>query len=447
MTELIDLSALTAQAGRLVEAARAAGADAADAVAVRSVNQVVSVLTGKVEKVEHAENDEFGLRVFVGDRNATISATFGADVDELAARVVAMARVATPDRFAGLADRARLATELPDLDLVDGTIVTTDDLAGRAKSLEEAARDVPGVTNVAGTSAYWARSGMALVTSHGFSGAYETSNHGHSISAIAGSGTGMERDWDSSYALHVSDLESAEDVGRRAGERAVRRLNPRQVATQTGTVVYEQRIASTILSSLASAISGGAIARRASFLKESLGSRIFAPGIRVTDDPTLKRRPGSRPCDAEGVAADPIDLIDDGVLTSWILDSATARELGLATNGRAARGTGAPGPAASNLLLHPGRQSPDELIAAIGTGLYVTDFIGHGANIVTGDLSRGAAGFWIENGELAYPVSEITIAGHLRDMFLRLTPADDIVYRGAFNAPTLAIEGLTIAGR
>jgi PmbA protein len=447
MSELVNLAALTEQAEKLVAAARAAGADAADAVALRSVNQVVSVLNGKVEKVEHAENDEFGLRVFVGDRNAIISATLGADVGELAGRAVAMAKVATADRFAGLADPALLAREVADLDLLDETPVTASALAVRALAMETAAREVAGVTNSSGAAAYWARGGLALVTSHGFSNAYETSGHGHSIAAIAGTGTAMERDWDSSSKSHLADLEPAEIIGRRAGERAVRRLNPRQVTTQVGTVVYEQRLASGILGSLASAISGGAIARGASFLKDQLGKAIFSPSIRITDDPLRRRGSGSRPFDGEGITTGALDIIEGGVLTSWLLDSATARELGLVSNGRASRGTGAPGPSASNLLLHPGRTSPEELIAAVGTGLYVTDFIGHGANIVTGDLSRGAAGFWIENGEIAYPVSEITIAGNLRDMFLHLTPANDIVFRGAYTAPTLAIEGLTIAGR
>ncbi|WP_237154543.1 TldD/PmbA family protein [Oryzibacter oryziterrae] len=447
MSELVDLQALTEMADRLVKAALAAGADAADAVSARSVNQVVSVLKGNVEKVTHSENDEFGLRVFVGDRNATISATLGADVKELAARAVTMAKIATPDPFAGLADKLRLTHDFPDLDLLDETPVSSADLVIRGRALEAAAMDVPGVTNITGASAYWARGGAALVTSHGFAGAYETSSHGHSVAAIAGSGTSMERDWDSSGKSHLSDLEDATLVGRRAGERAVRRLNPRQVSTQQATIVYDPRVATSILGALSGAISGSSIARGSSFLKSKLGQRVLSPSIRITDDPLRPRGPGSRPFDGEGLASVALDIISDGVLNCWLLDSATARELGLASNGRAARGSGAPGPGATNMLLHPGEQSPDELIKAIGTGLYVTDFIGHGANLVTGDYSRGASGFWIEDGELAYPVAEITVAGNLADMFQRITPANDIEFRSAFTAPTLAIEGLTIAGR
>lgn len=447
MSDLVDLDQLIGQAARLVEAARAAGADAADAVAVRSVNQVASILKGKVEKIEHAENDDFGLRVFVGDRNATISATLGSDVEALAARAVAMARAAPPDRFAGLADSSLLATTWPDMDLLDETPVSSTDLAERGRAIEAAALAVEGVTNTTGASAYWARGGMALVTSSGFSGAYESSGHGHSVSAIAGTGTGMERDWDSSSKSHVGDLESAEVVGRRAGERAVRRLNPRKIATQTATVVYDPRVATSLIGALVGAISGASIARRSSFLKDRLGQQLFGSKIRVTDDPLRRRGPGSRPFDGEGVGAAPLELIENGVLQTWLLDSATARELGLQTNGRAGRGTGSPSPSSTNVLLHPGEQSPAELMASIGTGLYVTDFIGHGANLITGDYSRGAAGFWIENGEFAYPVAEITVAGNLLDMFRELVPADDIEFRSAFTAPTVAIGGLTIAGR
>jgi PmbA protein len=447
MTELVDLAALTAEAGRLVEAARAAGADAADAVAVKSVNQVVSVRLGKVEKVEHSENDDFGLRVFVGDRNATISATRGADVAELAARAVAMAKAAPPDRWSGLADPARLARDIPDLDLLDPTVPATVDLVARAVAAEDAARAVPGVTNSNGSGAFWSRSGAALATSHGFSGAYETSRHGHSVSVIAGEGTGMERDWESSAKVHLADVEDAGSVGRKAGERTVRRLAPRKLDTRTATIVYDPRVSTSLLGALTGAISGAAIARGTSFLKDRLGQRILPAGMTITDDPHRRRGLGSRPFDGEGLAAQAIDLVADGVLATWLLDSATARELGLVSNGRASRGLGTPSPGATNVLMHPGDRTPEELIRDVGEGLYVTDFIGHGSNLITGDYSRGASGFWIENGELAYPVSEVTVAGNLADMFPRILRADDIEFRGSYTAPTVAIEGLTIAGR
>ncbi len=344
MSELVDLAALTAQAERLVAAARAAGADAADAVAVRSVNEVVSLRLGTVEKVEHSENDDFGLRVFVGQSNATITATLGGDVAELAERAVAMAKAAPPDRYAGLADPDRLARSFPELDIFDSTLPGTDELVARARAAEDAGRAVHGVTNSNGASAYWSRAGAALVTSHGFTGAYQTSRHGHSVSVIAGEGTGMERDWDSSGKVHVADLETPEVVGRRAGERTVKRLNPRQLGTRTATIVYDPRVSTSILGALTGAISGAAIARKTSFLKDKLGERILPAGFRVSDDPKRPRGLASRPFDGEGLPSDAFDLVTDGVLNTWILDSATARELGLSSNGRAGRGTGSPGP-------------------------------------------------------------------------------------------------------
>jgi PmbA protein len=264
---------------------------------------------------------------------------------------------------------------------------------------------------------------------------------------IAGTGTGMERDWESSGKTHLADLEDPAAVGRKAAERAVRRLSPRRIETRTATIVYDPRVSTGLVGALTGAISGSAIARGTSFLKERLGQRVFAPGIRITDDPRRLRGPATRPFDGEGLAGEAMDLVEDGILMTWILDSATARELGLATNGRAARGLGSPSPSPTNVLLHPGDRTQAELLRDVGTGLYVTDFIGHGSNLVTGDYSRGASGFWIENGELTYPVSEITVAGNLTDMFARMVPANDLDDRGAFVTPTVAIEGLTIAGR
>jgi PmbA protein len=288
---------------------------------------------------------------------------------------------------------------------------------------------------------------MVLVTSTGFSGAYLGSRHGVSMQAIAGEGTGMEQDYDFSSALHAADLAAPADIGRTAGERAVRRLNPRKAATKPVPVVFDPRIAGSLIGHLATAVNGSAIARKTSFLKDRLGQQIFASGIRVIDDPLRPRGLRSHPFDAEGVAGKRRALVDDGTLTSWILDSATARELGLETTGHAQRGVSStPSPGASNLHLEPGRATPAELIADIEEGLYVTDLIGMGANMVTGDYSRGASGFWIAHGELTYPVSEITIAGHLDDIFRSLTPANDLVFRFGINAPTVRIEGLTVAG-
>jgi PmbA protein len=287
-----------------------------------------------------------------------------------------------------------------------------------------------------------------LVTSSGFHGAYLTSHHGLSMSAIAGEGTAMERDYDFSSALHTADLESAERIGRTAGERAVARLNPRKVATKRVPIVFDRRVAGGLVGHLASAINGSAIARKTSFLRDKLGQRLFAPGVRIIDDPLRRRGLRSRPFDGEGVAAKPLAVIDDGVLKSWFLDCATARELNLTTTGHAHRGvSSAPSPGPTNLHLEPGTQSPEQLIADIAEGFYVTELIGMGVNGVTGDYSRGASGFWIENGTIGYPVSEVTIAGNLVPMYAGLVPANDLEFRYGTNAPTVRLEGLTVAGR
>jgi PmbA protein len=321
-------------------------------------------------------------------------------------------------------------------------------LEARAKDAEAAGLAVRGVSKSGGASASAGIGGMVLVTSHGFHGAYLSSRQSLSMTAIAGEGTAMERDYDFSSTLHGADLDSPDRIGHTAGERAVQRLNPRKVSTMKVPVVFDRRVAGSLVGHLASAANGSAVARKTSFLRDKLGERLFKHGIRIVDDPLRKRGLRSRPFDAEGVAAKPLAVIDDGVLTSWFLDSATARELKLATTGHAHRGvSSAPSPGPTNLHLAPGSQTPDELMADIAEGFYVTDLIGMGVNGVTGDYSRGASGFWIENGKLSYPVSEVTIAGHLLAMFASLTPANDLEFRYGTNAPTIRVEGLTVAGR
>ena len=451
MPSPFDQSSLTEIAERLVAAALRHGADAADAVAVRGISQSIDVRDGSVEESQRSEGDNVGLRAFVGRRQAVVSTNDlsgqGDGVDAIAERVVAMARAAPEDRFAGLADPAFLARDLPDLDLLDEALPTVRDLEELARAAELAATAIKGVTKSGGASASAGRGGMVLVTSGGISGAYLGSRHGISIEAIAGEGTGMERDYDFSSARHGADLEAAEKIGRSAGERAVKRLNPRKVSTRRVPVVYDQRVAFSLVGHLSSAINGSALARKTSFLQNAHGERIFADGITIIDDPLRPRGLRSQPFDVEGVAASRRALVENGVLKSWILDCASARELGLTTTGHAQRSvSGVPSPGATNLHLEPGRASPQELIAGIEDGLYVTDLIGMGANIVTGDYSRGAAGFWIEHGELTFAVSEVTIAGHLRDIFRTLTPANDLVFRQGTNAPTVRVEDLTVAG-
>ncbi len=449
MPSLLDQSDLADLAQRLVSAAQRAGADQADALVVRSVSLSVEVRDGAVEESQRSEGDDLGLRVLVGHKQAVVSTNDlkGNGFDALAERAVAMARAAPEDRFAGLADAALLASTFPPLDLLDPDMPGVDVLEARARAAEAAALAVAGVSKSAGASASAGIGGMVLVTSHGFHGATIGSRHSIAMSAIAGSGTGMEQDYDFSSTLHAADLDSAEAIGRRAGERAVKRLNPRKVATRRVPVVFDSRISGSLVGHLASAANGAAIARKTSFLREKLGQKIFASGIDIIDDPLRQRGLRSRPCDAAGVAGPRRKMVDDGVLTTWLLDCATARELGLETTGHAQRGVSStPSPGPSNLHLAPGSQSPDQLIADITDGFYVTDMIGMGVNLVTGDYSRGASGFWIENGQRTYPVSEVTIAGHLFDMFASLTPANDLTFRYGTNAPTLRVEGLTVAG-
>jgi PmbA protein len=449
MSSLLDQSALTDLAERLTAAARRAGADTADALAVRSVSLAVEVREGAVEESERSEGDDVGLRVFVGRRQAVVSTNdIKADVSQLAERAVAMARVAPEDPFAGLADPARLARDIPDLDLLDPDLPTIAILEERAKRAESAGLAVKGVTKSGGASASAGIGGMVLVTSDGFRGAYLSSGQSISMTAIAGEGTAMERDYDYSSVLHGADLDPAEKVGRSAGERTVERLNPRKVETKRVPVVFDRRVAGSLVGHLAGAINGASVARKTSFLKDRLGQRLFKPGISVIDDPRRMRGLRSRPFDAEGVETKRLAVVEDGVLVSWFLDSATARELGLATTGHAQRGvSSSPSPGASNLHLSPGADAPEALIADIAEGFYVTDLIGMGVNQVTGDYSRGASGFWIENGKRSYPVSEVTIAGSLLDMFQGLSPANDLEFRFGTNAPTVRVEGLTVAGR
>jgi len=450
MTSLLDQSSLTDLAESLVRAARKAGADAADAVALRSVSAAVEVRDGAVEESERSESDDLGLRVFVGRRQAVVSTNDikGTGPAALAERAVAMARVAPDDPYAGLADAERLTKTFPDLDLVDPDIPATAHLEKLAREAEQAGLAVKGVTKSGGASASAGIGGMVLVTSHGFSGAYLGSRHSLSMMAIAGEGTGMERDYEFSSKTHAADLDSPEQVGRVAGERTVKRVNPRKVSTRKVPVIFDPRVAGSLIGHLASAANGSSVARKTSFLREKMGEQIFAPGIRIIDDPLIVRGQRSHPFDGEGVSGQRMAIVEDGVLKSWFLDSATGRELGMPTTGHASRGVSSPpSPGPSNLHLEAGSITPEQLIAETGESLYVIDLIGMGVNLVTGDYSRGIAGFWIENGRLSYPVSEVTIAGHLSDMFRTLTPANDLQFRYGTNSPTVRIEGLTIAGQ
>lgn len=447
MTSAIDSDTLLSRASELIDLAKAAGADKADAVVVRSRSRSVTVRLGKVEGTEASESDDFSLRVFVGNRVASVSANPGFDMKTLAERAVAMARVSPEDPYVCLADEKDLAQTYPDLELFDPTDVPTDSLREAALETEQAALDVDGVTNSSGAGASGGMGGLVLVTSHGFSGSYMASRFGRSVSVIAGEGTKMERDYDFDSRLYFADLDDASTIGRRAGERVVKRINPRQVDTVSNvTVVFDPRIARGFVGHIAGAINGAAVARKTSFLRDRMGEQVLKSGLTITDDPLVVRGSSSRPFDGEGVSGERLAMIEDGVLKHWFLSTGTGRELGLPTNGRGVRGGTNVSPASTNLALEPGEISPEEMIRSIGNGFYVTELIGQGVNMITGEYSRGATGFWIENGELSFAVSGVTIASNLKDMFMRLTPANDIDRKFGIASPTIAIEGMTLAG-
>ena len=434
----------------LVQRARKAGADAADALYAGGASTNVQVRLGALEDVERSEGEEIGLRVFVGQRSASASTSdlSGESFDALVERVVAMAREAPEDPYAGLAPEGRLMTgDLPALDIDDGGDADPAALKLRALAAEDAARAVAGVTNSEGAGAGASRSTFALATSTGFTRGYAGTGHSLSASVLAGTGSGMQRDYGYHSVRHLSDLDAPEALGRVAGERAVAKLDPVRPASGPMPVVFDPRVGNGLLSHLIGAITGGAIARKTSFLLDRLGEEVFAPGITVVDDPLRLRGLRSRPFDGEGLPTAQTVMIDKGVLTGWIMAVAAANQLGLQPTGHASRGTGgAPGASATNLHMQPGSVTPAELIADIREGIYVTELIGMGVNGVTGDYSRGAAGFLIENGEITRPVAEVTVAGNLKDMYRALIPANDLEFRYAINVPTLRVDGMTVAG-
>ena len=433
----------------LIARARRAGADAADAVLFEGVSLSHARRLGKTEKLERSESQDLGLRVLVGKQQAIVSSSDRSPkmLAELVERTLAMARAVPEDPFCGLADPGDIARDWPVLDMLDPAEPSAEELIERARAAEEAALAVAGITNSEGAEAGWGRSRIALAASNGFAGGYAGSSHGVSVSVIGGSGTQMERDYDYASAVYAADLRDPAEIGRSAGERAVKRLGAKKMATGRVPVVFDPRVARSFISHLLGAISGPSIARGTSFLKEKLGQRIFPAAITITEDPHKARGHRSKPFDAEGLANRRRALIDQGVLTTWLLDLRSARQLGLKSTGHAARGTSSPpGPAATNIWIEPGAMSPAELMSDIRSGFYVTELMGMGVNGLTGDYSRGAAGFWIENGEIALPVTEMTVAGNLNDMFARLVAANDLEFRAGADAPTLRIDDLTVAG-
>jgi PmbA protein len=447
MKDSIQSQDLLARAEKLIAAAKNAGADAADAVVVRGRSRSVSVRLGKVENTGSSESDDFSLRVFVGQKAASIGAGQGGDDQALAERAVAMAKASPEDPYVCLANKGDLATEIIDLDLFDDTEISASDMTDAALEMEEAALAVKGVANSLGSGASSGMGGLVLATSEGFSGSYMVSNFSRSVSVLSGEGTKMERDYDFDSRLFYSDLDSSKDIGVSAAERAVKRINPRKVPTASDvTIVFDPRVSRGIFGHLIGSINGASVARGTSFLKDKMGQQVMASNITIIDDPKIARRSSSRPFDGEGVNGERMTMVEDGVLNNWYLSTALGRQLGLKTNGRGSRGGSSVGASSTNVLINPGDQSPSDLIGSVKTGLYVTEVLGQGVDMVTGQYSRGASGYWIENGVLTFPVSEITIASTLQDMFKRIVMANDIDPKYSIAAPTIAIEGMTLAG-
>lgn len=450
---MIDLASLRSLTESLLGAAKRAGATDADAIALRAAVTGVDVRNGQLEQAERADGVEIGLRVLIGQRQACVSAseTRPETITEMAERAVAMARETPSDDSIGLADPQILA-DGTGADALELEEPGTDEpspaaLQERALRAEAAALAVPGVSMAESASASFMRRAIWLATSNGFSGGYRRSQHAISTIAIAGEGTGMERDWAAEQRVWAADMPEPEAIGRLAGERTAARIGARQPPTAAVPVLFDQRVSATLIGHLLSAINGTSIARGASWLHDAMDEPVLPAALTLTDDPHRPRFPGSRPFDGEGLPTTRRALVADGVLRSWVLDLSTGRKLGLPSTGNAARGTSAPpSPSASNVVLTPGSDSPEALIASMGRGLIVTSMLGASVNPTTGDYSRGAAGFWVEDGRIAFPVNECTIAGNLREMLMRMIPANDPPAWRGMAIPSLLVEGMTVAG-
>ena len=447
---MLSPEAAQERACALVERARKAGADAADAAYHADSSEGIQVRLGQLEDVERSESEHITLRVFIGNRSASIgSSDLGESaLDELARRAVDMARATPEDPYAGLAPQDLLCHgPLPQLDLIDAKEPSPQDLRLAAQEAEDAARAIGGVTNSEGAGASAGRGTFALATSHGFAGAYATTSRSISATVVAGEGSAMQRDYAWRQAHHGDQLPAPEEIGTLAGQRAVSRLNPGRLKSGPLPVILDPRIGGTLIGHLIGGMSGAAIARRSSFLLDRLDQALFDSAIIIAEDPHRPRGLRSRPFDGEGLATSARNLVEGGRVTGWLMESASARQLGLQPTGHASRGHGgAPGVSVSNVHLAAGTATPAELMADITDGVYVTELIGHGVNGVTGDYSRGATGFRIVNGEIAGPVAEFTVAGNLLDMFKAMTPADDLEWHRSVNVPTIRIDGMTVAG-
>lgn len=430
-------------------AARALGADAADAHVAERASLSVSVRLGALEHVERQESASIGLRVMVGKQQAgaATSDVSPASLHRLAERVVAMAKLAPPDPYCGLPESDLLARDWPDLGLYDPEEPSAETLEHLAVEAEDAARAVAGVTNSNGSGADWGASRYAYAASNGFAGSYRGSSVSVGLSVVAERDGAMERDYEGRSARRLCELASMAEIGRIAGERTVARLGARKIPSCRAAVLYDRRVASGLVGAFVSAISGAAVARGVSFLKDKLGAQLFPADISIIDDPLRKGGFGARPFDGEGVRTQRRALIDKGVLTTWLLNASAARQLGLISTGHASGALGGPpGISASDLHLAPGAQSPKQLLEGVSRALIVRETFSPSINPNTGDYSVGVAGDWVENGTIVHPVSEVTVAGNLIDIYARIVPANDLEFRGAMNAPSLLVEDLAIAG-
>lgn len=437
---------------QILAAARRAGADAADAIAVDGTSLSITVREGALEQAERSEGIDIGLRVFVGNRQACVSSsdTKPATLNQMAERAVAMAKEAPEDPYAGLADPSQLTTNIQTetLELFDPSDEPDPAaLQEDATRAEAAALRNSGISQVQSASAGYGRRRIHLAASNGFSAGYARSDRGLSCVAISGTGAGMERDYDYDSRVFQTDLRDAEEIGRIAAERAVERIGAKKPKTGAYPVLFDERVASALIGSLLQATNGMMIARGSSWLRDAIGEQVLPTGLSVIENPHRARVTGSRLFDAEGLATSQRSIVENGILTGWTLDLATARKLGMQSTANAARGTSSPpSPSLTNVSLTQGHQTREELIKDMGTGLLVTSMIGSTINPNTGDYSRGAAGFWVENGEITYPVNECTVAGNLRDMLKTIIPANDGRMHLSRVVPSLLVSGLTLAG-
>jgi PmbA protein len=440
----------------LLQIAKRSGADEADTIAVQGTSVHIDVRAGALEQAERSEGIDIGLRVLVKDadgwRQSCVSSsdTSNSTLEAMAERAIAMAKAAPLDPYAGLAAADMLAgtNNADGLELFDPTPEPDPEaLQNDAQMVEDAALSHDGISQVQSASAGYSLRDIHLATSGGFTGGYKRSDRAVSCVAIAGTGADMERDYDGDSRIFQSDLRPADDIGNTAATRARARMGARKPPSGAYPVLYDERVSSTLIGHLIAAVNGSSIARGSSWLRDALGSQVLPSALSVIEDPHRVRIPGSRYFDAEGLATQRRAIIEDGILTGWTLDLATGRKLDMQSTANAARGTSAPpSPSSWNLELTQGQQSRSDLISGMGTGLLVTSMIGSTINPTPGDYSRGAAGLWIENGEIAYAVNECTIAGNLRDMLMHITPANDARTHLSRVVPSILVEGMTLAG-